>query len=277
MDTKRSRERLSRVPLEHQYTESSLSLQNLKGADVVKGRLLEQTCSKNGVYWFLTLLTRICQSEDYYYEEYEIEEDEFSFTPLVTPSGRTLKPVLPPFTKDELLADCDLFYGDRSPDSEDEGDYTDNESTPSTSRYHDLVVFLARKDSVIDRCVSTQSLQFASLDGLCNLVKDDCYLSPELRKYALNMVIDQTLRYSRSSYSTYTMFAGGASEVDYAKLLKEALQHWNASGFGNLATGLLQRVVDDPALTPSTNVMRVLQDELGVDFLNGGKETWKSW
>jgi hypothetical protein len=39
-------------PLEHQYTQASLSLQSLKGHDAAKGKYIEQICSKSGFYWF---------------------------------------------------------------------------------------------------------------------------------------------------------------------------------------------------------------------------------
>lgn len=37
-------------PLEHQYTQSSLSLSQLKGHDAAKGHYLEHLCSENGFY-----------------------------------------------------------------------------------------------------------------------------------------------------------------------------------------------------------------------------------
>jgi hypothetical protein len=39
-------------PPKHQYTETSLSPQNLKGQDAARGRFLEQLCAANDAYWF---------------------------------------------------------------------------------------------------------------------------------------------------------------------------------------------------------------------------------
>jgi len=120
-------------PLEHQYTQASASLRNLKGHDAAKGKYIDRLCSKNGFYWFLARLTK--EDEE---EEYE-EEDSYSLDHIVTPGGTAFDLKLEIDVEDEVLADIEMLYESRDADSEDEGEFTGNESMPSRLRYHDTV------------------------------------------------------------------------------------------------------------------------------------------
>jgi hypothetical protein len=66
-------------PLEHQYTETGLLLQNLKGQDAAKGRFLQQLCAANGVYWFLARMTK----EAYDGSDYGYGDDEDNISDFV--------------------------------------------------------------------------------------------------------------------------------------------------------------------------------------------------
>ncbi|KAF2272969.1 uncharacterized protein EI97DRAFT_347613, partial [Westerdykella ornata] len=122
-------------PLEHKYTQESLAIRNLKGPDAAKARLLDYVCGRTGFYWFFAQLTK----ESYQnFEEFDAPEEEvkFSLMNLTTAAGVRLAYRVQ-FEKRELLVD-DL-YDKRSPDSEDQHEYTGNEATGATYRYHDTV------------------------------------------------------------------------------------------------------------------------------------------
>ncbi|KAF2726706.1 hypothetical protein EJ04DRAFT_571033 [Polyplosphaeria fusca] len=135
-------------PLEHQYTRSSLAsgITALKGKDAAKGRSLQSVCPEEGVYWFIGHLTRVCNDPDIgfgYTTDEEDAEETVSLTYAVTPAGNEINIF---DSIDAILAEG--FYEDRGPDSEDEGEFTGNESMPSTYRYHDTVILLALGDAV---------------------------------------------------------------------------------------------------------------------------------
>jgi hypothetical protein len=125
-------------PLEHQYTPASLSLQSLKGHDVAKGKYVEHLCPKNGFHWFLGRLTKEEASEDYD-DGMDGELGTFSLNHIVTSTGTSLGMKLEVNMESHLLADLDNLYEDRDADSEDEGEFTGNESMPASYRYHDAV------------------------------------------------------------------------------------------------------------------------------------------
>lgn len=115
---------------DHQYTESSLSIENLKGQDKAKGSLLDDVCDSNGVYLFLGSLTRVVVEED------EDDEGDASTTlDVFTPSGLQI-------AKSLYIPDAEILLEDpfdRDADSEDEGEYTGNENAPGELRYHNTV------------------------------------------------------------------------------------------------------------------------------------------
>jgi hypothetical protein len=111
-------------PLKHQYTETSLSLQNLKGQDTARGRFLEQLCAANDAYWFLAHMTReICEGSEY---EYGLDNDYgIRLGSTTMPSGERLGINLPDVEEDQVLVSrWEYFYEDQPADSEDEADTT---------------------------------------------------------------------------------------------------------------------------------------------------------
>lgn len=126
-------------PLEHQYTEASLSQKSLKGPDAAKARYVESLCMKHGVFWFLGRMTKETSEDD----DFDcIDEDErLSLDCFVTLAGKKLVVDIVDVSEDQILADADDLYAERGADSENEGEFTGNESMPSTFRYRDTVRF----------------------------------------------------------------------------------------------------------------------------------------
>lgn len=172
-------------PLDHEYTDASLSLRNLKGADAVKGRLLEQACAKNGAYWFLGTLTK-CEGD----------EDSFTVEHIVTPTGKQILRNLA-VNEDAFLRDAESFYEDRTPDSEEEEEYTGSYATPACSRYHDTALVIMRKKAFFDHCTKNAEA-YGSLDtfaAFTGMVQKELAVSPEdndstIRKF-LNWMLSE--------------------------------------------------------------------------------------
>lgn len=116
--------------LEHQYTESSLSLENLKGRDHAVCQTL-CSCLETGRYLLFANLT---YSEDD--DGYGGDETGLTIDWIYSTSGSKI-------ASDVDVEEEDIIgkspYEARDPDSESEGEYTGNEGMASTFRYHDTV------------------------------------------------------------------------------------------------------------------------------------------
>jgi hypothetical protein len=122
-------------PLEHQYTPASLSLEKLKGHDAAKAQILEQSCFKKGIMWFLGRMTK---STNETYDGEIAEEGAHVLDDFVTSTGQSISMLLDEVVDGEVLVDMEDLYGG-GPDSEDEGSFTGNETMPSQYRYHNAV------------------------------------------------------------------------------------------------------------------------------------------
>lgn len=120
-------------PLEHQYTQSSMSLSSLKGTDAAKGQCIDRVSSRCGISWCLGQLT--------YTRMESIEDEGYDINSTTTPKGVALPNLIHDIVPGDLLTSADDFYGKRDPDSEDEGEFTGNESMPEIQRYHDTVSY----------------------------------------------------------------------------------------------------------------------------------------
>ncbi|KAI2470828.1 hypothetical protein F4781DRAFT_159286 [Annulohypoxylon bovei var. microspora] len=125
--------------LEHKYTQSSLSLDNLKGRDQGVCRSLYEVGSDCGFTIFLAKMNRT-QSEDLYgdYGDYGDDEEDTELEEIKTCDGRTI------YDRGMDVDEANILgkIWDRKADSEDEGDFTGNESMPARLRYHDTVVII---------------------------------------------------------------------------------------------------------------------------------------
>ncbi|KAI0835287.1 hypothetical protein F5Y06DRAFT_137588 [Hypoxylon sp. FL0890] len=120
--------------LEHKYTQSSLSLSNLKGRDRTVCQSLYEVGLDCGFTIFLARMTRTENEEPEFYDE----ADETVLNEVKTCDGHTICRRM--LVEDEEILGTDLW--DRDADSQSEGDFTGNESMPATLRYHDTVVII---------------------------------------------------------------------------------------------------------------------------------------
>ncbi|KAH8811098.1 hypothetical protein F5884DRAFT_781170 [Xylogone sp. PMI_703] len=154
-------------PLEHQYSETSLSLRNLKGRDAAVCQCLLEVCSASGFYLFFANMThRECEKWDSYYDD-DDEDEGTSLDTIFTSDGTPISSNH--YVDVEDILGGNIFEG-RSPDSEDEGDFTGNESTPAAYRYHNTVAMIVPK-----RCLD-QYLQHSAgryVDNILSFLSKD--------------------------------------------------------------------------------------------------------
>lgn len=120
--------------LEHKYSQSSLSLQNMKGRDAQIVRCLKQACHETGFYLLFAVMTKT-ESEGYAYDG-DDDEETLQLDYVTTLDGSYVARSVDTEMGEILGPDP---YKDRAADSEDEGEFTGNESAPSEYRYHDSV------------------------------------------------------------------------------------------------------------------------------------------
>lgn len=93
-------------------------------------------------------MTKSCEDDGYGYaygyekEDDEDESSELSLDSIVTPTGEKLSLTVD-ISETDILADASDLYKRREADSEEEGEYTGNESMPTTLRYRNTVRFLS--------------------------------------------------------------------------------------------------------------------------------------
>ncbi|RGP64676.1 2og-fe oxygenase superfamily [Fusarium longipes] len=162
--------------LDHLYTEMSLCLTNLKGRDRAVAYSLNKISSLAGFYFMLahaTLVRRDSGWDDYGYGYDDEDPEGHTNLPVVyAPSGVCVASDVT-IDNDEILG---FNMDEESPDSEDEGEFTGNESMPSTFRYHKTVVILVPKDRLwkyIERNIDFCSLAPTDNDCMAEMVLQD--------------------------------------------------------------------------------------------------------
>ncbi|KAK6954149.1 hypothetical protein Daesc_004111 [Daldinia eschscholtzii] len=159
------REKLVYV-LEHKYTKSSLKLSNLKGRDRAICKSLYEVGLSCGFTIFLARMTRT-ESEDY--DGYLDEDKNFTeLEDIITCDGLAVCNSTD-LEEDDILG-SDLW--NRDPDSEEEGEFTGNESMPPTLRYHDTVVVIVPMTKItLEHRPNENRLQTSLLTILENAIK----------------------------------------------------------------------------------------------------------
>ncbi|RYP83663.1 hypothetical protein DL770_005356 [Monosporascus sp. CRB-9-2] len=126
--------------LEHQYTQSRLSLENLKGRDHAVCHSLYSLCLENGLYLLFVYLT-YSKEEGYYGGE-----DSLTIRSMHGCNGSLIAEDLD-VEQEEIIGNNPYEDGhSRDPDSESEGEYTGNEGMPNTLRYHDTAAMIVSRE-----------------------------------------------------------------------------------------------------------------------------------
>ncbi|POS71299.1 2OG-Fe(II)oxygenase [Diaporthe helianthi] len=157
--------------LEHKYSRSTLAIQYMKGRDAQISRCLQHVCQESGFHLLLAVMTR---TKSEYEEDYGEGDEEYLQLDYVTDVGGKLIAKNINVEIDQILGPNP--YKNRDADSEDEGEFTGNESAPSEFRYHDSALLIMPTRGLIDllkspSCSAADLIQMvclpsaASLDG----------------------------------------------------------------------------------------------------------------
>ncbi|RYP35809.1 hypothetical protein DL767_003664 [Monosporascus sp. MG133] len=131
--------------LEHQYTQSSLSLENLKGRDHAVCHSLYNLCLENGLYLLFVYLTYSKEEEGYYGGE-----NSLTISSIHGCEGSLIAEDLD-VGPEEVIGNNPYKDGhSRDPDSESEGEYTGNEGMPNTLRYHDTAAMIVSREHLYE-------------------------------------------------------------------------------------------------------------------------------
>lgn len=202
--------------LEHQYTQSSLCLQSLKGRDRALGLRLDDVCSSSNVFMFLANMERTTSAEEDIGYEDEDFDDSTRLTNVITPLGLCVAGSID-VELSEILQE-DPF--DRDADSEDEGEFTGNESMPGVLRYHDSVIILVPREKLLrffDDSVGTNS---NSTMNLIDFVCRDAQANPnnrDSRDTAFRIMNEALPKPSSAAFSYYSNFSDGKVQAAIAK------------------------------------------------------------
>ncbi|KAF4810912.1 hypothetical protein CGCSCA5_v010211 [Colletotrichum siamense] len=130
-------------PLDHKYSQSSLSFRNMKGRDKAVCQAIQDIGAHSGVFLLLAHQTHTTEEDEDYYDN--DAEPGTCLDAIFTPEG---KQIATDYTLDDDEVMTPNMFADRNPDSEDEGEFTGNEGAPSTYRYHDTVAVLIKKSAL---------------------------------------------------------------------------------------------------------------------------------
>ncbi|KAF2669631.1 hypothetical protein BT63DRAFT_372812 [Microthyrium microscopicum] len=137
--------------LEHEYTESGMKLNALKGRDAEVVSVLEEACHKTGFVFFLASCEREVwggcddgygygrsryQGFQSYHEIIDTVEDTLTLKRVVDTHGNLVGQNMDTH-KDMFLKDCP--FDEREPDDEDFSGFTGNEGANATQWYRDTV------------------------------------------------------------------------------------------------------------------------------------------
>ncbi|KAL5119678.1 hypothetical protein ACEQ8H_002524 [Pleosporales sp. CAS-2024a] len=270
-------------PLQHQYTPSSLSLQNLKGADAAKGQILEKFCSQNGVYWFLAEMIRSVDDG----ESWEGAEDEsFTVRRTVFPSGHVMHLYFPSkdLHADTILANLDGLYEDRAADSEDEGHYTGNASMPANFRYHDTVAIMVRKEYLLKLFADNGNQSVESLRQFFALLSEDRSYAPEQRDFAMGIVLKQCLQANTGDYyglgyqyrvRNYNPKANEAP--GYLDMFEQVADFCHKHGISSAVRCHLRNQMSKARGTMSEALLSLVARQVARDVSDGADDVFEFW
>ncbi|OAA34201.1 hypothetical protein NOR_08602 [Metarhizium rileyi] len=246
-------------PLEHKYSESSLSLGSLKGRDDAVCRVLHLAASTAGFSVFLASMT--------HHKERGLDEDDdeceewTSLDNLYTFQGQLIARELVVHTN-EILCSKLSYDDDMAADSDDESEYLGNEHSPAHLRYHDTVVVIWAK---------------TKLDSLLGLKAGDLLVDALISEVVQDLKNRQDDK-ETVAYTTHFMKACCESKKHRPKSTLPQILDWGlALGDGALYEAAVKAGHDQP------KVQKTLARHIEKDFSKRAElgdsedEQWNKW
>ena len=267
-------------PLSHQYTEASLSLKNLKGQDGDKCRVLEQLCAENGAYCFLAPFKKMKEGD---YDVHGISLGKTS-----TPLGSVISLNMDEAYWEEILADLDNFYKSRGADVENPADYTGNENTPSSERYHDTALIMMQKYCALDQFEELDH-DTTSLMAMLELVRDDShcdsyYLQKAIRillPKSMEMIIYEGSAEDGGSCSKDRLLGYGPEcerkRTEYREVFEAVADFCYANSLGDVVTDVLRFAISYESGELSVDVASLVARYTAKELACSQGILWSNW
>ncbi|KAL7807582.1 hypothetical protein V8C26DRAFT_313340 [Trichoderma gracile] len=210
-------------PLDHLYTKSSLSMNNLKGRDRAVCHSLQEVSAACGLYLTLGHMTRSEMDDGGGY--FASEEPSTRLETVFSCDGAPIGWFCQVDESEILVPD---FFEDRDPDSEDEGEFTGNENMPAAFRYHNTVAVLTPMHQLPHYLSNSISKPGgAEADSLLSMVKkvyEQHREKPIVKSNTLKVMTDILGASQSSSSSIHFNIARWALETDHEELFQKALR-----------------------------------------------------
>ncbi|KAI5925294.1 hypothetical protein F4810DRAFT_708681 [Camillea tinctor] len=278
--------------LEHKYTKASLSLNNLKGRDRAVCQTLHSVCLDSGFIFLFAKITRSLTMADDYYDHDE-DDDYITIDSVLDCNGVEIAS-----SHDLELEDIlgpDLYEG-RDPDSEEEGEFTGNESMPETHRYHDTAAMIIPLSGLYKFLNGRDNKSNEVLVNMAARELEKNRNNQNVEAFAVNLMV-KALKYPLTGSAQATIAKWGFTlqkDVLYEEAIKSAFKR---SSFDELVVVISHAILDAYAKDPSqfpdwdvwmsgfitgytnlsllASVLGQIQGLLGNESLQGSFREWR--
>lgn len=226
------------------------------------------------------------EDEDLYDDEDDGESFELGKT--VLPTGQEIGLGLRSIAEDDLLANMDWLYDDRAADSEDEDEFTGNASMPASSRYHDTVAIIIRKDNVARLFDRYHYQQTTSLVKFFELISGDSWCPPNVQSMAMDTILRQCLRmlgpsqdgngYGSIGYDLRMGSYGShllASRAEHLNIFYMVAEFYRNNGLEDLVSKHLRQQIGHKHWAKSEELVRLIAKQVAQQTADGGVNVWE--
>ncbi|KAF0316046.1 2og-fe oxygenase superfamily protein [Colletotrichum asianum] len=214
-------------PLDHKYSQSTVSVQNMKGRDKALCKILQTVGSESGFYLLFGHMTRSEGGALPHYYNYGAEDDDddgedtyTTMNKIYSPEGYEVAVSIDP-EKEQILDMVKFTSGNA--DSEDEGGFTGNEAAESTLRYHNYVIVLLKKKR-LGLHENGYADPFHFDNSVLMAVSDlEKHSDNKITRAAAKSYLHQFVDTRRISWRTVDLLIRSAIELDDSKLFRKAV------------------------------------------------------
>ncbi|KAK9777645.1 hypothetical protein SCAR479_05693 [Seiridium cardinale] len=204
-------------PLDHAYTQSSLSLKYMKGRDRAVCSGLDRVCKTHGFFLLLANLTMSDAGGDSDWGD--ISEESLTLDYIHATSGDKISAYVDVESTDIIGPDP---YSQRTPDNRSRAEFTGNASMPATHRYHDTVAMIVPKSHFHELLRHSPGEGAKSMLKMVDEDLRDHFDAPTTQNYApyfMDRMLDTSDATGRFAWSTIASRAIGG-------LALSTIAHW---------------------------------------------------